>query len=352
MAKEIAKGIESAGGEASLFQVDETLSEEVLKLMHAPPKDASIPVISDPAALIEYDGILFGSGTRFGAITAQLKAFFDKSGQVWQKGGWVGKPVGIFFSTGTQGGGQETTALTTLTQFTHHGMIYVPSVHLIIHPLLPRSIMLVSSSSSLFGIALLCLLLLLLLLLRSSCTVSAIRRPACSTWTKSTAVPRTAPAPSRALTAAANLPSSSSASPTTRDRTSPELLMRSSVDARRWRRRRRSKADTGSNLLLLRSIASDQTFYPSIYIPTRGYTPTRDGSTSQLPSEEMLFVAPPLPCCTLSALDELVIWPNYSQAIFTAFNTFPSNVTRARCTCTSKLQASVPLAWKRLHRPY
>jgi NAD(P)H dehydrogenase (quinone) len=57
---------------------------------------------------------------------AQMKAFWDQTGQLWQGGLLVGKPAGIFFSTGTQGGGQETTALTWITQFVHHGMIYVP----------------------------------------------------------------------------------------------------------------------------------------------------------------------------------------------------------------------------------
>lgn len=78
------------------------------------------------AELEQYDGILFGTGTRFGMIPAQLKALFDSTGGIWAKGGFIGKTGGIFFSTGTQGGGQETTALTFLTQLTHHGMIYIP----------------------------------------------------------------------------------------------------------------------------------------------------------------------------------------------------------------------------------
>jgi len=126
LAKAIAKGVESAGVEVKLFQVKELLPAEVLTKMHAPPKDASVPVITDPNELESFDGIIFGSGTRFGMITSQLKSFLDSTGQIWQKGGWVGKTAGIFFSSATQGGGQETTALTMLTQFTHHGMVYIP----------------------------------------------------------------------------------------------------------------------------------------------------------------------------------------------------------------------------------
>jgi NAD(P)H dehydrogenase (quinone) len=92
LAKHVAKGVEAAGGEVSVFQVAETLSEEVLGKMHAPAKDASVPIISNPADLEAYDGIIFGSDTRYGAITAQLKAFFDKSGQVWAKEDGLARP--------------------------------------------------------------------------------------------------------------------------------------------------------------------------------------------------------------------------------------------------------------------
>ena len=69
---------------------------------------------------------MFGIPTRFGMAPAQMKALMDSTGGLWQQGALVGKPAGTFFSTGTQNGGQETTALTFVTQFVHHGMIYVP----------------------------------------------------------------------------------------------------------------------------------------------------------------------------------------------------------------------------------
>jgi NAD(P)H dehydrogenase (quinone) len=59
-------------------------------------------------------------------MAAQFKAFLDATGQLWQTQALNGKPAGIFVSTGTQGGGQETTALTAITQLAHHGMIFVP----------------------------------------------------------------------------------------------------------------------------------------------------------------------------------------------------------------------------------
>ena len=67
------KGIEEAGGTADLFQIPETLSDEVLAKMHAPPKDAGVTVLNDPADLLPYDGLLLGIPTRYGNFPAQWK---------------------------------------------------------------------------------------------------------------------------------------------------------------------------------------------------------------------------------------------------------------------------------------
>jgi len=110
LAEHIKSSIEDAGCEATLLQVPETLPAGVLEKMHAPAKDESIP-IATASMLTEYDGILFGIPTRFGMAAAQMKAFMDSTGGLWQSGGLVGKTAGIFFSTGTQNGGQETTGI-------------------------------------------------------------------------------------------------------------------------------------------------------------------------------------------------------------------------------------------------
>ncbi|KAH6792835.1 Quinone reductase family protein [Perilla frutescens var. hirtella] len=125
LAEEIKKGAESVEGvEAKLWQVPETLSGDILGKMGAPPKN-DVAVIT-PDELPEADGIVFGFPTRFGMMAAQFKAFFDATGGLWRTQALAGKPAGLFYSTGSQGGGQETTALTAITQLTHHGMIYVP----------------------------------------------------------------------------------------------------------------------------------------------------------------------------------------------------------------------------------
>ncbi|KAK6154669.1 hypothetical protein DH2020_008917 [Rehmannia glutinosa] len=125
LAHEIKKGAESVEGvEVKLWQVPETLPDEILAKMGAPSK-SDVPVIT-PNELTEADGIIFGFPTRFGMMAAQFKAFFDSTGGLWRTQALAGKPAGLFFSTGSQGGGQETTALTAITQLTHHGMMFVP----------------------------------------------------------------------------------------------------------------------------------------------------------------------------------------------------------------------------------
>lgn len=127
LAKRMKKGLDGVEGvEGVLCRVPETLSSEVLELMKAPPKDPEIPEISGAAELAEADGILFGFPTRYGSMAAQMKAFFDSTGQLWREQKLAGKPAGFFVSTGTQGGGQETTAWTAITQLAHHGMLFVP----------------------------------------------------------------------------------------------------------------------------------------------------------------------------------------------------------------------------------
>ena len=59
-------------------------------------------------------------------MPAQMKAFLDATGGLWASGALAGKFAGTFFSSASQHGGQETTALTTVTYFVHHAMIYVP----------------------------------------------------------------------------------------------------------------------------------------------------------------------------------------------------------------------------------
>ncbi|KAH8924273.1 benzoquinone reductase [Atractiella rhizophila] len=126
LAEGIKEGVKEAGIDADIFQLPETLPAEVLTLMHAPPKSTKYPVLHDPNKLKEYDGFLLGAPTRYGRVPAQVSAFFDMTGGLWASGALVGKYAGIFSSTASQHGGQETTALTTIPFFAHHGIAFVP----------------------------------------------------------------------------------------------------------------------------------------------------------------------------------------------------------------------------------
>ena len=71
------------------------------------------------------DGIIWGTPTRYGNMTAQMKAFIDTTGSLWQNGELEDKATGVFTSTATIHGGQETTILTSLVPLLHLGMIFV-----------------------------------------------------------------------------------------------------------------------------------------------------------------------------------------------------------------------------------
>jgi len=117
-------GVESAGGTAVIYQVAETLPQEVLTKMHAPEKP-SYPIIT-PEILATYDAFLLGIPTRYGNMPAQWKAFWDSTGQLWMTGKLAGKYAGFFISTAGLGGGQESTVLASISTLAHHGIVYVP----------------------------------------------------------------------------------------------------------------------------------------------------------------------------------------------------------------------------------
>ena len=94
--------------------------------MHAPGQDTSKAPLITPKKLATYDAFLMGIPTRYGNFPAQWKAFWDKTGGLWQSGGLWGKYAGLFISTASMGGGQESTAIACMSTLAHHGIVYVP----------------------------------------------------------------------------------------------------------------------------------------------------------------------------------------------------------------------------------
>ncbi|MBI5520855.1 MAG: NAD(P)H:quinone oxidoreductase [Desulfovibrio sp.] len=116
-----------AGVRAEIYRVPETLPDEVLAKMgalDAAKAQAAVP-LATPEVLAAADAVLFGTPTRFGNMTGQMRQFLDSTGGLWAKGALIGKPAGVFTSSGTQHGGQESTILTFIPTLMHHGMVVV-----------------------------------------------------------------------------------------------------------------------------------------------------------------------------------------------------------------------------------
>jgi len=123
MARAVAEGAREAGAEADVKRVPELVPEEIarksgFKLDQAAP-------VATVAQLADYDAIIFGTGTRFGNMTSQMKNFLDQAGELWSQGKLVGKVASVFTASATQHGGQESTILTFHPVLLHLGMIIV-----------------------------------------------------------------------------------------------------------------------------------------------------------------------------------------------------------------------------------
>ena len=123
MAEAVAEGVRQAGAEAVIKRVPELVPEEMArKSGFKLDQKAPIATVNE---LPEYDAIIFGTGTRYGNMTAQMRNFLDQTGALWMSGALVGKVGSIFSSSATQHGGQESTILTFIPVLLHLGMIVV-----------------------------------------------------------------------------------------------------------------------------------------------------------------------------------------------------------------------------------
>ena len=128
MAEAVAQGVrEVPGAEAVLRRCPETMPPEALEKIGAveAQKALSHVPVCTVAELPGYDAIIFGTPTRFGNMCGQMRQFLDATGQLWMKGSLVGKPAGVFTSSATQHGGQESTILSFMITLLHQGMVIV-----------------------------------------------------------------------------------------------------------------------------------------------------------------------------------------------------------------------------------
>ncbi|MFA7679473.1 MAG: NAD(P)H:quinone oxidoreductase [Pigmentiphaga sp.] len=123
MAYAVAEGVREAGAEAVVKRVPELVPEEVArKSGYKLDQKAPIATVKE---LPDYDAIIFGTGTRYGNMTSQMKNFIDQTGSLWASGALVGKVGSVFSSSATQHGGQESTILTFHPVLLHLGFVVV-----------------------------------------------------------------------------------------------------------------------------------------------------------------------------------------------------------------------------------
>jgi NAD(P)H dehydrogenase (quinone) len=122
LARQAARGVESAGGVAKLRTVPPVAPTTSTATPPVPDEGAPYAEVADLAAA---DGLLLGSPTRFGNMAAPLKHFLDSTSELWLKGALVDKPAGVFTSTSSPHGGQESTLLSMQLPLLHHGMLVV-----------------------------------------------------------------------------------------------------------------------------------------------------------------------------------------------------------------------------------
>ena len=123
LARQVCRGIEAVPGMQARLRTVAPVAATIER------PDAPVPDEGPPYAthddLVDCCGLVLGSPTRFGNMAAPVKFFLDGTSALWLSGALVGKPAGVFTSTQTLHGGQESTLLSMMIPLLHHGMYLV-----------------------------------------------------------------------------------------------------------------------------------------------------------------------------------------------------------------------------------
>jgi NAD(P)H dehydrogenase (quinone) len=130
LARAVEEGARSVpGAEVLLRRVEEfdvvmqkTANDPKIQRAREQQKEIPVCTLED---LRNSDAVLLGSPTRYGNMVAQMKQLIDSTGSLWVKGEMEGKPAGVFTSTASTHGGQETTLITMMIPLLHLGMLIV-----------------------------------------------------------------------------------------------------------------------------------------------------------------------------------------------------------------------------------
>ena len=121
LAREVATGIDSVSGMSARLRTVPPVSAETEAVADSVPESG--PPYASNRDLEECSGLVLGSPTRFGNMAAPLKYFLDGTGGEWLSGALTDKPAGVFTSTSSLHGGQESTLLSMMVPLLHHGML-------------------------------------------------------------------------------------------------------------------------------------------------------------------------------------------------------------------------------------
>ncbi len=123
MARQVVRGVERVPGVTARLRTVPTVHDE--RVTHEARAPESGPPWVENRDLAECAGLVLGSPTRFGNMAAALKYFLDRTGAEWFSGALAGKPAGVFTSSSSPHGGQESTLLSMMLPLLHHGMFLV-----------------------------------------------------------------------------------------------------------------------------------------------------------------------------------------------------------------------------------
>ena len=120
MANHIARGVDAVNGAEAVLRTVPDVSSVCEKTAESIPAHGAIYATLEDLKVC--DGLALGSPTHFGNMASPLKYFIDSTTEIWFSGALVGKPAGVFTSTGSMHGGQESTLLSMMLPLLHHGM--------------------------------------------------------------------------------------------------------------------------------------------------------------------------------------------------------------------------------------
>ena len=119
MARLIARGVESVNGCHAVVRTVADVSTSLTGVEESDTDDLLVELDD----LANCDGLILGSPTRFGNMSASIKHFLDGTSSLWMSGALIGKPAGVFTSSSSMHGGQESTLLSMMIPLMHHGMV-------------------------------------------------------------------------------------------------------------------------------------------------------------------------------------------------------------------------------------